>query len=226
MHILIVEDEAAIRDMIKFALADDNWVFAEADSFQDALLHLKTHKPDMILLDWMLPGKSGVELVKKLKQQPDTIDIPIIRLTARAEEEYLVRALKAGADDYVTKPFSPATLKARIAALSRRGPWQDPKGNIKLGAISLNADTQEAWAHGQLIKLKPKDFQLLHFFVQHAGRVYSRDQLLDFVWGQDAFHDERTVDVQIKRLRDALRPFECDHYVKTARSIGYRFSHE
>ena len=226
MHILIVEDEAAIREMIKFALASNDGVFDEAESFQDAFTKIKNYKPDMILLDWMLPGKSGVELVKKLKQQPDTVDIPIIMLTARAEEEYLVRALKTGADDYVTKPFSPATLKARIEALSRRGPWQDPHGNIKLGAISLSVDAQEAWAHGQSIPLKPKDFQLLHFFVQHAGSVYSRGQLLDFVWGQGAFHNERTVDVQVKRLRDALRPFECDHYVKTARSIGYRFSHE
>lgn len=223
-HVLIIEDEAAIRDMLRFALPDDEFKLSDADDAKQAQQFLSTTLPDIILLDWMLPGKSGIEFIAWLKQQQRLRNIPVIMLTARVEEENKVRGLNTGADDYITKPFSPVELIARIKAVLRRGLLMSPEGVINCGELQLNSDKHQVSIQQQVIKLSPIDYKLLHFFMTHPGKTYSRDQLISRVWGDETYINERTVDVQIRRLRDQLKPFGLAKLITTIRGIGYQFN--
>ncbi|GAB4392499.1 MAG: phosphate response regulator transcription factor PhoB [Gammaproteobacteria bacterium] len=220
--ILIVEDEAPIRDMLRYALQPHSFVLYEAEDAQTAYRQIYQVLPDLILLDWMLPGESGIDFAKRLKRDELSRDIPIIMLTARAEEDNKIKGLSAGADDYVVKPFSPRELIARINAVLRRGPMIL---NDKLVAkdLVLDIQIQQVTVKQQIINLGPLEFKLLVFFMRHPGRIYSREQLLDKVWGTGVYIDERTVDVTVKRLRQALRPTAYDQTIKTIRGSGYLF---
>lgn len=219
--LLIIEDESAIRDMICFALSPAGFDMIEAGSIIEAEKKLISHRPDLILLDWMLPGMSGMDFAKKLKKNPLTHDIPIIMLTARAEEENKIKGLDIGADDYITKPFSPRELIARIKTVLRRSPLISVDNTIQVNRLTLDPTTQQVYIDQQKIFLSPIEYKLLYFFMTHPERIYSRNQLLDYVWQQQDI-DERTVDVHIRRLRQRLH--YCDCYIKTLRGSGYQFS--
>lgn len=223
-RILVIEDEAAIRDMIRFALAQTSFVMEEAENTIQAERMLADSIPNIILLDWMLPGKSGIDFIRWLKQQNLYRDIPIIMLTAKAEEENKVKGLETGADDYITKPFSPKELIARIKTILRRGIQTTPEGIIQFKELYIQPDNQQVTINNQKVKLTPVEYRLLHFFLMHQNRVYSRDQLLSFIWGTQTYIDDRTVDVQIQRLRNRLKPYAYDIYLQTVRSSGYLFS--
>ncbi len=222
--ILIVEDEAAIRDMLQFALAPTGFEIIEAGDVAEAEKKLGNTLPDLILLDWMLPDISGVEFSKRLKRNPLTKNIPIIMLTAKAEEENKIKGLESGADDYVTKPFSPRELIARINTVLRRGPLVDTDGVIQFAKLSINVNNHQVKIGDQLLALTAIEYKLLYFFITHPNRIYTREQLLNHVWGLNTYINERTVDVQIKRLRKQLKTHGCDHYLKTVRGSGYQFS--
>jgi len=222
--ILIVEDESAIREMLGYALMKEGYEFREAADVEQSRPLLAEQKPDLILLDWMLPGMSGVDYARRLRNDPETRDIPIIMLTARAEETDKIKALDTGADDYITKPFSTRELLARIRALLRRSGKEDTAGVVNADGLSLDPDTFRVTANDETIDISPTEFRLLHFFITHPERVYTRAQLLDQVWGQNVFVEERTVDVHIRRLRKLLNPFGYDRFIQTVRSVGYRFS--
>lgn len=222
--ILVVEDENAIRDMIQFVLAPTGFEVQEASNVKEAELKIAGRIPDLILLDWMLPGISGFDFAIQLKRNPSTQNIPIIMLTAKAEEENKVKGLEIGADDYITKPFSPRELIARIKALLRRGPLVRPDGIIKIHALCLNVDTHILTINSEEISLSPVEYKLLHFFITHPERIYNRTQLLDHVWGGEKDIDERTVDVHVRRLRNRLKPYGYDQCIKTIRGSGYQFS--
>lgn len=223
-RILIVEDEAPIRDMIKFVLQQSDYKVIEAEDYHVGLQKVQEPYPDLILLDWMLPGGSGVQLAKKLKQHEYTRDIPIIMLTARGEEEDKVRGLEAGADDYVTKPFSPKELVARIKAVMRRSSPTSGEQPINVNGLVLDPVSHRVSSNQNDLKLGPTEFKLLHFFMTHIDRVYSREQLLDHVWGTNVYVEDRTVDVHIRRLRKAISGNGHEHMVQTVRGAGYRFS--
>jgi len=222
--ILIVEDEEAIREMIGLTLARGLYRYREAADAEQAQQHINERFPDLILLDWMLPGQSGMELAVQLKQNPATRQLPIIMLTARAEEENKVEALDSGADDYITKPFSPRELMARIKSVLRRTAPHATEDRVDAGSLSLDPASHRISAAGQPIKLGPTEFRLLHFFMTHQERVYSREQLLDLVWGNNVYVEERTVDVHIRRLRKALGDSGNAELIQTVRGTGYRFS--
>jgi two-component system, OmpR family, phosphate regulon response regulator PhoB len=223
-RILIVEDERAIRDMIAFALRRAGM---EAIPTEDALAaqHAIGEKlPDLILLDWMLPGMSGLEYARRLKREELTREIPVIMLTARGEEDDRVIGLDTGVDDYVVKPFSTRELIARIKAVLRRAnPGADGQV-VKQGDLVLDTAAHRAFVGTHSIALGPTEYRLLSFFISHPERVYSRSQLLDHVWGSNVYVEERTVDVHIRRLRKSLEPFAVDKYIQTVRGAGYRFS--
>lgn len=221
--ILIIEDETSIRDMIQFALAPDGFTILEAGDVSTAKQKIAQQLPDLILLDWMLPGISGIDFAKQLKRDPITKTIPIIILTARAEEDNKVKGFEIGADDYITKPFSPRELSMRIKAVLRRGPLVSPEDIIQIKNLYLNISTHQLKINDEFITLTPIEYKLLYFFVTHQERVYSREQLLDYVWGKANYIDERTVDVQIRRLRNRLKPYGYDGYIKTMRGSGYQF---
>ncbi|MDP5028890.1 MAG: phosphate regulon transcriptional regulator PhoB [Paraglaciecola sp.] len=223
-RILLVEDEAPIRDMLKFVLEQSGYETIEAEDFNIALERVVEPYPDLILLDWMLPGGSGVQLAKKLKQHEYTRDIPIIMLTARGEEEDKVRGLEAGADDYVTKPFSPKELIARVKAVIRRVTPTSSEDIIEYQGLKLDPVSHRVTANDAPLDMGPTEFKLLHFFMTHAERVYSREQLLDNVWGTNVYVEDRTVDVHIRRLRKAISDFGHDNMIQTVRGAGYRFS--
>ena len=223
-RILLVEDEAPIRDMLKFVLEQSGYDTIEAEDFNVALELIVEPYPDLILLDWMLPGGSGVQLAKKLKQHEYTRDIPIIMLTARGEEEDKVRGLEAGADDYVTKPFSPKELIARVKAVIRRVTPTSSEDVIESQGLKLDPVSHRVSANETPLDMGPTEFKLLHFFMTHAERVYSREQLLDNVWGTNVYVEDRTVDVHIRRLRKAISEFGHDNMIQTVRGAGYRFS--
>jgi len=223
-RILLVEDEPAIREMVRFALAKAEFEIDEAEGAEQALVHIASHAPDLVLLDWMLPGMSGIDLARRLRRDDLTARIPIIMLTARTEEHDRVRGLEVGADDYVTKPFSPRELVARINAVLRRVHPETEDTRIEMGGLALNVTDHRVEADGQPVDLAPTEFRLLHFFMSHPDRVYSREQLLDHVWGRGVYVEERTVDVHIRRLRKALGPVNCENYIQTVRGAGYRFS--
>jgi len=223
-QILIVEDEKPIRDMIAFGLKRAGYEVREAEDCQAARIQVTDQAPDLVLVDWMLPDMSGLELTRLLKKDPATKDLPVIMLTARAEEEDKVRGLEGGADDYITKPFAPRELLARIKAVLRRHGADDEDEVYTLGGLTLNAASHRVTAGEAEVSLGPTEFRLLKFFITHPERVYSRAQLLDRVWGGNVYVEERTVDVHIRRLRKALEPSGCNRMVQTVRGAGYRFS--
>lgn len=225
-NILVVEDEAAIREMLNFSLGKAGFEVHEAADARQAQDMMEKTVPDLVLLDWMLPGISGVDLANKLRQAKRTQKIPIIMLTARGEEENKIKGLEAGADDYVTKPFSTRELIARINAVLRRS-GTDGEGDIlEAGSLKLDTVGHRVTVDNQPLELGPTEFRLLHFFMTHAERVFSRSQLLDQVWGNHVYIEERTVDVHIRRLRRALETHDCDKFIQTVRGAGYRFSEQ
>lgn len=222
--ILLVEDEAPIREMLKIVLEQASFTVNEAEDFDIALEKMVEPYPDLILLDWMLPGGSGVQLARKFKEHEYTRDIPIIMLTARGEEDDKIRGLDAGADDYITKPFSPKELVARIKAVIRRVTPTAKEEPIQFSGLVLDPISHRVTANGVSIEMGPTEFKLLHFFMSHAERVYSREQLLDNVWGTNVYVEDRTVDVHIRRLRKAIELHGYDKMIQTVRGAGYRFS--
>ncbi|HUP92128.1 MAG TPA: phosphate regulon transcriptional regulator PhoB [Solimonas sp.] len=222
--ILVVEDEAAIREMIRFALVRAEFRVVEAGDAAEARLRIADERPDLILMDWMMPGISGVELTRKLKAQATTRDIPVIMVTARAEEEDKVRGLNTGADDYLSKPFSFPELIARMQAVLRRSSPGGEDEKMAINGLEVDVAGQRVTARGEPVRLGPTEYRLLHFFISHPERVYTREQVLDRVWGQNVYVEERTVDVHIRRLRKALEPFGYADMIQTVRGTGYRFS--
>ncbi|RUO52303.1 MULTISPECIES: phosphate regulon transcriptional regulator PhoB [Pseudidiomarina] len=222
--ILIVEDEAPIREMLSFVMEQHGYQAVEANDYQVALEKIVEPFPDMILLDWMLPGGSGIQLAKKLKSDDFTRSIPIIMLTARGEEEDKVRGLEVGADDYITKPFSPKELMARMRAVFRRVSPTVLDEPLEIEGLKLDPISHRVSAFNDRLDMGPTEFKLLHFFMTHPDRVYSREQLLDNVWGTNVYVEDRTVDVHIRRLRKAIEMHGHDRLVQTVRGVGYRFS--
>jgi len=223
-RILVIEDEAAIREMLGYALMKEGYIFEEASDTEEARLVIERRKPDLILMDWMLPGLSGVDFARRLRSNMETKDIPVIMLTAKGEEADKVRALDTGSDDYITKPFSTKELLARIRAVIRRTSPKDTLDVIEIQGLRLDPETCRVTAGETIVDISPTEFRLLHFFIKHPEKVYNRAQLLDQVWGQNVYVEERTVDVHIRRLRKTLEPFGFDKYIQTVRSFGYRFS--
>lgn len=224
INVLVVEDEDAILTLIQFTLEQAGFNVIGTSSVEAAKPHLMEKLPDVVLLDWMLPGTSGIQLTKQLRQDNRTKDLPIILLTARSDEVDKEMGLNLGADDYLTKPFSPRELVARVNALLRRRAPQKTSEIISLFGLELDPNERTVVGNQQAIHFGPTEFKLLHFFMTHANRVYSRRQLLDLVWGDHVFVEERTVDVHIRRLRRALAPAQLEHLVQTVRGAGYRFS--
>lgn len=223
-NVLLVEDEPAIQELLAFTLLQSGYKVVQAYSSTEAMEQIQAELPDLILVDWMLPGSSGVELVRRLRTDTRARNVPVILLTARTDERDKVQGLESGADDYITKPFSPRELLARIRAVMRRRLPQLSDETVRAGDIELSPTTHRVNAGGEMVDLGPTEFRLLHFFITHAERVYSRTQLLDQVWGDHVFVEERTVDVHIRRLRQALEPSGCDRHIQTVRGSGYRFS--
>ena len=227
-NILIVEDEPAIRDMVAFALRKGDYNPVHAGDARQAQEAIADRVPDLILLDWMLPGTSGLELARRWRKDALTREIPIIMLTARGEENDRVGGLEAGVDDYVVKPFSARELLARIRAVLRRSREDDEDGSISAGSLRIDGAAHRVFAgiggEEQPVQIGPTEYRLLHFFMTHAERVYSRSQLLDHVWGGSVYVEERTVDVHIRRLRKTLEPYSLDGMIQTVRGTGYRFS--
>jgi two-component system phosphate regulon response regulator PhoB len=224
--ILIVEDEPAIREMVVMALERAGFEMLQAASAEEAERVLANGLPALILLDWMLPGMSGIELARRLRRDDYTRDIPIIMLTARSEEDDRIRGLEVGADDYIAKPFSTRELQARIKAVLRRSLPHDDEGVLAVESLKVDTSSHRVTAGEQAVDMGPTEFRLLHFFMSHPERVYSRSQLLDMVWGRGAYVEERTVDVHIRRLRKALEPSGHDNLIQTVRGAGYRFSQQ
>ncbi|HQY82794.1 phosphate regulon transcriptional regulator PhoB [Thermomonas sp.] len=227
-RILIVDDEPAIRDMVAYALRKGDFDPVLAGDAREAQAAISERVPDLILLDWMLPGTSGLELARRWRREALTRDIPIIMLTARGEENDRVGGLEAGVDDYVVKPFSARELLARIRAVMRRSREDDEDGSVQVGGLRIDGAAHRVFADGSAgptpVHIGPTEYRLLHFFMTHPERVYSRSQLLDHVWGGSVYVEERTVDVHIRRLRKTLEPHRLDPMVQTVRGSGYRFS--
>ncbi|UZR27607.1 phosphate regulon transcriptional regulator PhoB [Methylococcus mesophilus] len=225
INVLVVEDEEAIREMLTLVLEQADFAVHTAGDVQQALSRMDEQEPDLILLDWMLPGISGVEWARRLKKDENYGDIPLILVTARGEEEDKIRGLDVGADDYVTKPFSPRELIARIRAVLRRSNRQAKlDGRIEIGGILLDTDEHRLSIDEESVNLSPTEYRLMEFFLTHPSKVYSRAQLLDQVWGRSAYIEERTVDVHIRRLRKILSEHDREEMIQTVRGFGYRFS--
>jgi two-component system phosphate regulon response regulator PhoB len=222
--ILVVEDEPGIQELLKFSLGQSGHHVVNALDAEQALRLVHEKLPDLILLDWMLPGMSGIELARRLKGDARAKVVPIIMLTARGEEHDKVLGLETGADDYITKPFSPRELMARIKAVLRRRAPQMTEDPVAAKGLSLDPLSHRVSGNGQSLELGPTEYRLLHFLMTHPDRVYARSQLLDQVWGDHVFVEERTVDVHIRRLRAALEPTGHDGMIQTVRGAGYRFS--
>lgn len=222
--VLVVEDEPAIQELIAYNLRQAGHHPLRADNAEQAQALVRDALPDLVLLDWMLPGASGVDLARRLRSEDRTRDIPIIMLTARTEERDKVIGLETGADDYITKPFSPRELLARIKAVLRRRAPQMTDDAVELAGLAIDPATHRVTARGAQVGVGPTEFRLLHFLMTHPERVHSRAQLLDQVWGDHVFVEERTVDVHIRRLRKALEPSGLDRLVQTVRGSGYRIS--
>lgn len=223
-HVLIVEDERPIREMIAFGLKRAGFEVREAEDCLGARVAIADRRPDVLLVDWMLPDTSGLELTRALKRERETRDLPIIMLTARGGESDKVAGLEGGADDYITKPFSPRELIARIKAVLRRADGAGHEELLESGGVRLDRAGHHVSIAGCGIALGPTEYRLLEFFMTHPDRVYSREQLLDRVWGGSVYVEERTIDVHIGRLRKALAGHGCDRLVQTVRGSGYRFS--
>ena len=221
--ILVVEDEPAIQELISINLKHAGFQTVRAFSAEEGLSVIQMALPDLVILDWMLPGQSGLSLAKKLRSDDRTKELPIILLTARVHEEDKILGLEAGADDYVTKPFSPKELIARVRAVLRRRAPHLAGDEIEIDGLKLNPSTHRVTSHDQAVELGPVEFRLLFYFMTHTERVHTRSQLLDGVWGDHVFIEERTVDVHIRRLRAALEPFGHHELLETVRGTGYRF---
>ncbi len=223
-RILIVEDEPAIREMVGVALSRADFDLAEAGDATEAMISVSNEIPDLILLDWMLPGSSGLEVARRLKKDELTRYVPIIMLTARDEETDKITGLDTGADDYITKPFSPRELVARIKAVLRRTAPKTDEETIEANGLRLDVASHRVTVDNKILEIGPTEYRMLHFFMSHPERVYSRGQLLDRIWGSNVYVEERTVDVHIRRLRKALSRYGHDRLIQTVRGTGYRFS--
>ncbi len=224
-QILIVEDELAIREMIVMTLEMAGFESLQAADIAEAHQQVVDHRPALILLDWMLPGdKSGIDFCRMLKSDEMLAEIPVIMLTAKSEEDSLIHGLDAGADDYMTKPFSTRELISRIKAVLRRSHALSSDKSIKIGQLSLDPKSQRVTAQGNSLDMGPTEYRLLAFFMSHPERAYTRTQLLDQVWGGNVYIEDRTIDVHIRRLRKLLRPYDCDKLIQTVRGTGYRLS--
>ena len=223
-QILCVEDEAGIRNMIRFSLEREGYLVIEAADAKQARTQVAASVPDLMLIDWMLPDLSGPELIKRFRRDELTRDIPIIMLTAKSEEEDMIYGLDAGADDYLCKPVSLKNLSARIKALLRRTEGFGDQRLLIAGRLQLNQDAHQLRIDNIPVHLGTTEYRLLAFFMQHAGKVYSRAQLLDFVWGQTTYIEERTVDVHVLRLRKTLKQHQAENVIQTIRGAGYMFS--
>ena len=220
-RILVVEDEPAVQELMRYTLEQAGMAAFTAGSAEEALVSLRDELPDAVLIDWMLPNKSGLVLARELRAAARTADLPLIMVTARGEEADRVKGLDQGADDYIVKPFSPREMIARIQAVLRRRAPQASDAELSVGALTLNPVSHEVRLNGAVVALGPTEFRLLHFFLAHPERVYSRAQLLDQVWGDHVFIEERTVDVHIRRLRIALDD-KGEDIIKTVRGSGYK----
>ena len=221
--LLIIEDEPDLRELLSFTLSREGYDVMEAETAETALQMLDSTLPDLAIVDWMLPGMDGIELVKRLRRDDITEDLPIIMLTARGEEPDKLKSFDVGIDDYITKPFSPRELLARIKALLKRS--GTPENNVlESNGIQLDLNSHRVTINGQEIHTGPTEYRLLELLVRNPDRVFNRNQLLDRVWGRGVYVEERTVDVHILRLRRLLKPFGLDRAVQTVRSVGYRFS--
>ncbi|MEO0437167.1 MAG: phosphate regulon transcriptional regulator PhoB [Pseudomonadota bacterium] len=224
--VLVVDDEEAIRDMLRMALEIVDFRCLEAGNIQDAHSVIVDKRPDMVLLDWMLPGGSGIELLRRLKRDDATSEIPVIMLTAKTTEDNVIQGLDVGADDYITKPFAPRELIARIKALLRRSGVGEGADRMQVSELVLDGKSRRVFLDDNPLEMGPTEFNLLQFFMSHPERAYSRNQLLDQVWGANVYVEERTVDVHIRRLRKALQSGLKDYsgLIQTVRGTGYRFS--
>jgi two-component system phosphate regulon response regulator PhoB len=219
--ILVVEDEAPLLTLLRYNLEKQGFRVEEATDGQEALLRVAENKPDLVLLDWMLPSLSGIEVCRQIRRRPATRDLPVIMVTARTEDQDAVRALDIGADDYITKPFAVEALLARIRALLRRSGTVPTKGTLTFLDLSMDQDAHRVVRNGRALHLGPTEYRLLEFFLMHPGRVFSREQMLDAVWGRDIHVEPRTVDVHIRRLRKAINAEGEVDVIRTVRSAGY-----
>jgi two-component system phosphate regulon response regulator PhoB len=224
LNILVVEDEEGIRDMLVMALGQAGLGVVAVSTAEQAQQALAENMMDLIVLDWMLPGISGIELARRLKNDSGFKDLPIILLTARSEEEDKIRGLEIGADDYVTKPFSPKELIARIKAVMRRSGKLSESGLLNVGDLTLDSEQHRLTIAGHTLEVSPTEFRLMQFFMTNPDKVYSRTHLLDQVWGRSVYIEERTVDVHIRRLRKILAEYDREELIQTVRGFGYRFS--
>ncbi|WP_196138864.1 phosphate regulon transcriptional regulator PhoB [Aliikangiella sp. G2MR2-5] len=222
--LLLVDDEQPIREMLRYAFEKEGYQIEEAESAKQAREIMSRKRPDLAIVDWMMPGESGVELVRSLRKDELYTDLPVIMLTARVEEKDKVKGLDYGADDYLTKPVGIKELMARVRAILRRSSHADEDDQLVAEGLTLNLATKQLSVDGEEVHIGQTEFSLLQFFIEHQNRVYSRAQLLDFVWGQAVYIEERTVDVHILRLRKILKPFGKDKLVKTVRGMGYMFT--
>jgi two-component system, OmpR family, phosphate regulon response regulator PhoB len=224
--VLIVDDEFAIRDMLRMALEMAEYRCLEAENIQQAYTAIVDERPDIILLDWMLPGGSGLELLRRLKREDSFSEIPVVMLTAKTAEDNVIQGLDVGADDYITKPFAPRELIARVRALLRRSGSGADAARMEFNGLVLDGQSRRIFAGDETVDMGPTEFNLLQFFMSHPERAYTRGQLLDRVWGANVYVEERTVDVHIRRLRKALQTTQADYsgLIQTVRGTGYRFS--
>ena len=222
--ILVVEDEPAIQELLRVNLEDAGFAVRAVADAEAALGEIRRALPDLLLLDWMLPGQSGLALARGLRGEARTRELPIIMVTARGDEADRVAGLEACVDDYVTKPFSPRELKARIKSVLRRRAPESAQETLTVGPLRLDPSTHRVTANDEPVHLGPTEFRLLKFFMARPERVHSRPQLLDQVWGDHVYIEERTIDVHIRRLRLALQPFDCAHMIETVRGGGYRLA--
>jgi len=222
--VLIVDDESAIRDMVTVALEVAGYRCLQAENARDAHALIIDENPDLVLLDWMMPETSGLELLRRLRRDELTIDLPVIMLTAKAEEDNMIQGLDSGADDYMSKPFSPRELIARIKSALRRQEAENQEEPIQVDGLLFDPISHHVAISGKALSMGPTEFRLLSFFLSHQDRVYSRGQILDHVWGGNVYMDERTVDVHIRRLRKALSIDGHERFIQTVRGAGYRFS--
>ena len=223
-QILVVEDERPIREMLAFGLRRAGFEVREAADALAARSAVANQRPDLLIIDWMLPDTSGLELTRQFKRDRDTAELPIIMLTARAEEADKIAGLDGGADDYLTKPFSPRELVSRINAVLRRAAPAEADDSVAFNGLILDQASQRVLAGERTVPLGPTEYRMLAFFMTHAERVYTREQLLDRIWGGNVYVEERTIDVHIRRLRKALEEFGYDRFIQTVRGSGYRFS--
>jgi two-component system phosphate regulon response regulator PhoB len=220
-HILVIEDEAALVELVRYNLEKEGFRVSAANDGEEGLALLHENKPDLLVLDWMLPHVSGIEICRQIRRKPDLRDLPVIMLTARGEEADRIRGLEVGADDYVIKPFSPSELIARIRAVLRRARPSGADEMLTYSGIAMDLAAHRVIRNGRDIHLGPTEFRLLRFFMERPGRVFTREQLLDGVWGRDLYVELRTVDVHIRRLRKAINADGERDPVRTVRSAGY-----